>query len=327
MIHRIGAVISIPQGACSYYRSIGAFSKIKDITFELLEKGNWVNYSSIDILYMERPVLPSFIEGMRMAKSFNIPVWIDFDDDLFNVPKYNPAHTFYSKKETLESIVTACKLADMITVTSVKLQKVYSQFNKNVEVIPNAWNDINFPLDTNIISNKKIVNWRGSATHRNDLLEYKESLLKSVETRKDWHWSWIGKEHWMISDFIDDKQKISIDEMDIIQFFNVMKQLNPAIQIVPLKINEFNEAKSNIAWLEATYAGAVTIAPPMEQWNRPGIIRYQDMDHIYDEIIDTMSNDKKRKAMWRDSYEYIESELLLSKINKKRSEIIEKLIN
>jgi hypothetical protein len=51
------------------------------------------------------------------------------------------------------------------------------------------------------------------------------------------------------------------------------------------------------------------------------------MDHIYDEIIDTISNDKKRKAMWRDSYEYIESELLLSKINKKRSEIIERLIN
>jgi len=327
MIHRIGAVISIPQGACSYYRSIGAFSKIKNITFELLEKGNWVNYSSIDILYMERPVLPSFIEGMKMAKSFNIPIWIDFDDDLFNVPKYNPAHTFYSKKETLESIVNACRLSDIITVTSPKLQKVYSQFNKNVEVIPNAWNDINFPLNTNVISNKKIINWRGSATHRNDLLEYKESLLKAVSTKKDWQWSWIGKEHWMISDFIDDKQKISIEEMDIIQFFNVMKQLNPAIQIVPLKINEFNEAKSNIAWLEATYAGAVTVAPPMEQWDRPGIIRYQDMDHIYDEIVDAMNNEKKRKAMWKDSYEYIESELLLSKINKKRSEIIERLIN
>ena len=326
MIHRVGAVISIPQGACSYYRSIGAFSKIKDITFELLEKGNWVNYSSIDILYLERPVLPSFIEGMKMAKSFNIPVWIDFDDDLFSVPKYNPAHNFYSKQETLDCIITACRMADVITVTSVKLQKVYSKYNKNVVVIPNAWNDINFPFDMNALSNKKIINWRGSATHRNDLLEYKDSILKEVNTKKDWQWSWIGKEHWMISDFIEDKQKISLDEMDIIQFFNVMKQLNPSIHMVPLKINEFNEAKSNIAWLEATYAGAVTIAPPMEQWDRPGVIKYQDMDHIYDEIIDTMNNDKKRKAMWKDSIEFIDSELTLSKINKKRSEIIESLI-
>ena len=326
MIHRVGAVISIPQGACSYYRSIGAFSKIKDITFELLEKGNWVNYSSIDILYLERPVLPSFIEGMKMAKNFNIPVWIDFDDDLFNVPKYNPAHSFYSKQETLDCIITACRMADVITVTSVKLQKVYGKYNKNVVIIPNAWNDINFPFDMNALSNKKIINWRGSATHRNDLLEYKDSILKSVNTKKDWQWSWIGKEHWMISDFIEDKQKITLDEMDIIQFFNVMKQLNPSIHMVPLKINEFNEAKSNIAWLEATYAGAVTIAPPMEQWDRPGVIRYQDMDHIYDEIIDTMNNDKKRKAMWKDSIEFIDSELTLSKINKKRSEIIESLI-
>lgn len=326
MIHRVGAVISIPQGACSYYRSIGAFSKIKDITFELLEKGNWVNYSSIDILYLERPVLPSFIEGMKMAKSFNIPVWIDFDDDLFSVPKYNPSHNFYSKQETIDCIITACRMADVITVTSVKLQKVYGKYNKNVVVIPNAWNDINFPFDMNALSNKKIINWRGSATHRNDLLEYKDSILKAVNTKKDWQWSWIGKEHWMISDFIEDKQKISLDEMDIIQFFNVMKQLNPSIHMVPLKINEFNEAKSNIAWLEATYAGAVTIAPPMEQWDRPGVIKYQDMDHIYDEIIDTMNNDKKRKAMWKDSIEFIDSELTLSKINKKRSEIIESLI-
>ena len=326
MIHRIGAVISIPQGACSYYRSIGAFSKIKDIKFELLEKGNWVNYSSIDVLYLERPVLPSFIEGMKMAKNFNIPVWVDFDDDLFNVPKYNPAHSFYSKKETLDTIIMACKIADVITVTSEKLKNVYSKYNNNVEVIPNAWNDTNFPLDSNAFSNKKIINWRGSATHRNDLLEYKDSILKAVETKKDWQWSWIGKEHWMISDFIEDKQKISLDEMDIIQFFNVMRQLNPSIQLVPLKINEFNEAKSNIAWLEATYAGACTIAPPLEQWNRPGIIQYQDMDHIYDEIIDTMGNDKKRKAKWKDSLEFIESELVLSKINKKRSDIIHKLI-
>ena len=326
MIHRIGAVISIPQGACSYYRSIGAFSKIKNSSFEILEKGNWVNYSSIDILYLERPVLPSFIEGMKMAKSFNIPIWIDFDDDLFNVPKYNPAHTFYSKQETIECVITACKMANVITVTSEKLQKVYGKYNKNVVVIPNAWNDINFPFDTNAFSNKKIINWRGSATHRNDLLEYKDSILKAVNSKKDWQWSWIGKEHWMISDFIEDKQKITLDEMDIIQFFNVMRQLNPGIQIVPLKINEFNEAKSNIAWLEATYAGAVTIAPPMEQWNRPGIIRYQDMDHIYDEIIDTMINEKKRRAMWKDSMEFIESELSLSKVNQKRVEIIESLI-
>jgi hypothetical protein len=39
-----------------------------------------------------------------------------------------------------------------------------------------------------------------------------------------------------------------------------------------------------------------------------------------------MGNDKKRKAKWKDSLEFIESELVLSKINKKRSDIIHKLI-
>ena len=122
---RIGAVLSNPQGACSYYRSVGPFSKIKEVSFEFLEKGNWVNYSSLDVLYLERPVLPSFIEGIRMAKSFNIPVWVDFDDDLFDVPKYNPAYGFYSKDETRQSVIAAVSMSDIVTVTTPTLQKVF----------------------------------------------------------------------------------------------------------------------------------------------------------------------------------------------------------
>jgi hypothetical protein len=322
---RVGAVLSNPQGACSYYRSVGPFSKIKEVSFEFLEKGNWVNYSSLDVLYLERPVMPSFIEGIRMAKSFNIPVWVDFDDDLFDVPKYNPAYGFYSKDETKQSVIAAVSMADVITVTTPTLQKVFQKYNKNVIIIPNAWNNYNFPLQENF-SNKKIINWRGSATHRNDLLEYKDALLASAEARKDWKWSFIGKEHWMISDFIDDNQKMTFDEMDIIQYFNLMVNLNPGIQIVPLKINEFNKSKSNIAWLEGTAAGAVTLAPIMEQWERPGIVNFSSLDDLKEKITELQTNEKYRRAMYKASKNYIEENLLLNNVNKKRIEILNQLI-
>ena len=322
---RVGAVISTPQGACSYYRSVGPFSKIKGVSFELLEKGNWVNYSSIDVLYLERPVLPAFIEGMKMAKNFNIPIWIDFDDDLFNVPKYNPAFNFYNKGETIQIVVQAAQMADIITVTTPALVNLFGRYNKNVVMIPNAWNDYNFPLQDNF-SNKKIVNWRGSATHRNDLLEHKEAFLNAVNKKQDWKWSFIGKEHWMISDFIPDNQRLTFDEMDIIQFFNTMWSLNPGIQIVPLKVNTFNESKSNIAWLEGSTSGAVTIAPKMEQWERPGIINYSSNEELESLLFELQINDKYRKSSWKSSIAYIQENLLLSKINKIRYELLQTIV-
>lgn len=322
---KVGAVISTPQGACSYYRSVGPFSKLKGVSFDFLEKGNWVNYSSLDVLYLERPVLPTFIEGIKMAKSFNIPVWIDFDDDLFNVPKYNPAYGFYSKPEVQQSVITAASLADLITVTTPALQRIFSKYNQNTILIPNGWNNYNFPLQENF-SNKKIINWRGSATHRNDLLEYKDALLQSAENRKDWKWSFIGKEHWMISDFISEEQRLVFDEMDIIQYFNLMESLNPAIQIVPLKTNTFNDSKSNIAWIEGTAAGAVTVAPEMEQWKRPGIVNFSSLEELQQKISELQTNDKYRRAMWKQSKTFIEENLLLSNLNKKRMELLQKLV-
>lgn len=322
---RVGAVISTPQGACSYYRSVGPFSKLKGVSFELLEKGNWVNYSSIDVLYLERPVLPAFIEGMRMAKNFNIPIWIDFDDDLFSVPKYNPAYNFYSKPETLGTVVQAVQLADVVTVTTPSLVKVLSKYNSNVVEVPNAWNNYNFPLVDNF-SNKKVVNWRGSATHRNDLLEHKEALLSAVNKKQDWKWCFIGKEHWMISDFVPESQKLTYDEMDIIQYFNTMYHLNPGIQVVPLKVNTFNESKSNIAWLEGCVAGAVTVAPKMEQWLRPGVVNYSSNEELESVLLELQTNEKYRRSAWKSSRQHIEEHYLLSEVNKKRLQVLHSVL-
>ena len=47
------------------------------------------------------------------------------------------------------------------------------------------------------------------------------------------------------------------------------------LAVVPLKDNLFNHAKSNLAWIEATCAGAMTLAPDWPEWRRPGVSNYE----------------------------------------------------
>jgi hypothetical protein len=321
---RIGAVISAPLGACSYYRSVGPYSKIKNVVFNTLDKGNWSAYANIDLIYLERPVLGVFVEGIQLAKNFNLPVIIDFDDDLFNIPDYNPAHDFYEKPEIRDNIKRACQLANCITVTTPALKKLYSEWNDNVVIIENAWNNINFPIDRNEASDNRFINWRGSATHRNDLLEYKNAILKASDFKKDWCWSWMGKEHWMISDFV--KNKKLYDESEIIKYFNNLKELAPAIQMVPLHNNIFNESKSNISWIEATWAGAVTIAPNLPEWKRPGIFTFETSSEFFDIVMNLTKNPDVRHTAWLESKKFINENLLINEINKKRIAVINDLL-
>jgi hypothetical protein len=44
--------------------------------------------------------------------------------------------------------------------------------------------------------------------------------------------------------------------------------------MVPLHVSDFNRAKSNIGWIEAVHAGAITVAPDFQEWRRPGVINY-----------------------------------------------------
>lgn len=323
----IGATISSPGGACSFYRSVGPFSKIKEVSFSILKEGNWQTYSNLDIIYMERPVYDSFVDGAKMAKAFNLPLWIDFDDDLFEIPHYNPANEFFSDKNKKKNIEEICEIADVITVTTEKLKERFSQFNRNVIVVPNALNDFNFPIDIKNPSDNKIISWRGSGTHRGDLMEYRYPMIQSMEKNKDWIWAWFGDQYWMVSDDMDQSRIRKFTVQEIIRYFSVFHAIAPGVHVVPLKDNFFNRCKSNIAWLEATSAGAVTLGPAFEEWDHPGITRYESIEDFGEKLNMLCRDEKYRRKVWNSSLEYIKEHLLLSKVNQKRIAIINALLS
>jgi len=324
----------VPDGACCFYRSLGPLSKLQklnpNISIEHMQVVSWYTMTDADILFFERPQDKSYLEAIELAKDYNIPVWIDFDDNLFDLPDYNPGYSHYNKKNIREIVANCIKLADVVTVSTQAVKDAYEYLNPNIIVIENALNDYNFPLKK-VQQKFKTISWRGSNTHRRDLLSCSQGIFNIAEKYiKDWAWVFIGGkvngDLWYITDGV--KNHFNMKESDIITYHKYIKDLAPTIQIVPLVNNEFNKGKSNIAWIEGTWSGAATVAPNLPEFEKPGVINYNtEKDGSFEYTLEKLIKSTSfRDQKYNESFEYIHDNLLLSKINNKRLEVIKELL-
>lgn len=318
----------MPHSAVSYYRSIGTLSYLHklnpEIQIDIPKAISWSVLAGADILYLERPQQDNDLKALKLAKDFNAKIWVDFDDLLHEVPEYNPSYSFYKKTHALKNVEKAMEMADIITVSTQALHDYYYEMNNNIHVIENAHNDYQYKFNK-IEKTTDTINWRGSTTHRQDLLSVAENIFDIANRYEKWGWTLIGNDIWYIKDKI--KNHFNLGECDIVDFNKFILEVNAAIQIVPLLFSDFNRAKSNIGWLEGTYTGSVTVAPDLPEFNKPGCINYmQKIDSFGYYLEKAIKSKSYRQENYLKSYEYIKENLLLSKINLKRLEIIERIL-
>jgi hypothetical protein len=322
-------IVPDPTDATSYYRSISPFSHVKkevNIHFQFTDRVNWPVIKMADIVFMQRPCRNEDLQIAQMTKDNHKPLWVDYDDDLFTVQSDNPSYLVYNQPAIKKNITALLTMADVVTVTTEALKTAYSHLNKNIIVCPNG-------IDDDLIkdhelpkgSRKDTIMWRGSQTHERDLMSVADSVLKIAKAFDTFKWSFIGYNPWFITDQI---QNCGLDAgRDIPNYFKLLKDQAPGFFICPLADNIFNRSKSNIAWIEATYAGALCLAPNWPEWQKPGCLNYLDPKD-FEKSLDIMLYDKSNgaDAHVEQSWQYIKSELIVSKINHKRLNIIESLI-
>lgn len=315
-----------PGGGCSLYRGIGVLSKLNklqpDISSEYITGVGWHTLADGDILFLTRPVTDNYKQSIELAKNFGVKVWIDYDDCMAEIPPDNPAREGYARPSIQKNIKDCMELADVVTVTTQALKDYYSKIRKDIIVIENAFNDYNFKFER-IEKTKMIVNWRGSNTHRGDLLSVSKAIIETAQKHNNWVWSFLGNDTWYITDHI--MKKLKYKEMETVKYFHYIRQLTPAIQLVPLVFNVFNECKSNIGFQEATYSGAATVAPDMPEFRMPGISTYVDEKEFQEKLEKLIIDIRFRDEEYNKSYEYIKKNLMLSQVNKKRIEVIKQL--
>ncbi len=281
----------------------------KDFDYQVINNMDWNVSKSFDILYVQRPYEKSQLEAIKIAKLCRMPVWIDYDDDFLNTPMSNLSYP--KVLEGRETLIECIKLADLVTVSTNKLKDVYEMYSKNVFVINNTLDDSLLTLSPEYVTTRqRRILWRGWLNHRDDVKAYEDQIVAQIVKHSEYTFTFIGD---VFPAFAAYKNVEFLPEQGLLQYFQLLKKLEPCICMVPLESNAFNLAKSNIAWIEATYAGAITLAPNMEEWKQPGVSLYNSSKGDFGfKLNKLIENQEIWSPLWNHSATCIREKFLLS---------------
>ncbi len=322
------------RDATSFYRGLGPWQAIAksnpNIQFDYVDANailDWTEIYNYDLFFGQRLYSEDHCTNILSIRKMGKPVWIDYDDNLFEVPEDNPTFKAYMTVQHHKNIKFILNNSDIVTASTSDLCKVlieqtaYESLRTDMfYVIPNALHD-SFPLslpEQNVKSMRAL--WRGSITHENDIYQFKKQIINAA---RDWHFTFFGAKHHFITSEIDKSQYVYVEPKPLIYYFEFLQSRQWGISIVPLVDNNFNRCKSNINWIESTYAGAVTLAPDWPEWQKPGIINYKDADDLEEKL--AWIKPGGQDFNYQLSKNYINENLLLSQVNKKRLTILKKL--
>jgi hypothetical protein len=341
---RLAVSVSTPDGGVSLMRGLGPLNAMRreddrlEIVLPRLEDGRWKLswdwLGGCDALLLVAPNSAAHCQLAVKAKMMGLPVWVDWDDDLTCLPKYNPAADMFPPDAMRLNLPMLTRCADVVTVSTGEIQRrraaaVKPDEAKKIRVLPNASHWENFTGDRS-----KLITWRGWGNHDADIMDVLPAIAEVSKLPQfcNWKWFFMGEPGWRVMEALPPSEgKVTTPyeydpgfDKDPFLYMRALASLNPWLHIVPLQDNPFNRCRSNLAWIEATAAGALVLAPDWEEWQRPGVTTYTDADDFKVKLRQLIEAYKAHGVAGKvqESQEYIAKFLTLKALNQQRWEII-----
>lgn len=359
MVFRLGCVVPSLTDGTSFYRAAGPLQALErsmngDLRLEFGGTINWVYLRGIDALFMQRPFNNDHLRVAGFCAMQGKPLWVDYDDDLYAVPMQNPTHKMYGQKSVHNNITQILARADVVTVSTEALREKFARILERIVtsgdvdypdrqrsidkiiVLPNGYDAELFgysfrrwrePVE---VSNPLAL-WRGSHTHDADLSAYTMAISQAFTTSgTGWTMNFVGSPFWgtiqhLTEVGIANERVVITPPLDPIEYFHFLAAVKPSFVFTPLIDDSFNRAKSNIAWIEAAHAGAVCLGPKWSEWQRPGVVHYENPQSFMEAMQALLKGKIDTRSLVAESRRYIAENLTLEKLNRTRASIIERL--
>jgi len=218
----------------------------------------WAHFQKADVVVFQmvhtQAALDLFLamKEASAARGGKVPVLVEIDDNMLSTADYNPASSVYGPGSYFRDVaVKQFRAADGLIVSTPYLKEVYSELNKNIEVVQNS---LDFKVWRGLKRAKRPgirIGWAGGASHEGDLKIVEPVVHNILKKYRDVRFSFVHG----IPDFLR-----GIPRVECVTHFSRIDKY-PAflaargwdIGIAPLVDNAFNRGKSNLRWLE--YAG------------------------------------------------------------------------
>lgn len=240
----------------------------------------------------------------------NKPILSEIDDDILDVPEYNPAAPFLKSDSPLvEYALNQFKNSDGIITSTPYLKDVYSEFNDHIYVVPNSA-DVQ-KWDTAKRKNKKgiRIGWIGSGSHAQDIEILDKVIDPILAKNRDTKFVFVsnfGENNEALPGFLKNRKGVEIVSKwsPILKYPAHLAAQDFDIGLAPLRDNKFNRGKSNLRWLEYSALGIPCVASKVGHFKetlvhgKDGLLA--DGPEDFARHIQTLISDAKlRKAMGR----------------------------
>lgn len=310
---RILAVDSLKTDGVSYWRCVRPLTELQrthpniDVKF-VGENVTDRELMAADLVIMYRPVRSASLKFIETCKSlvFNTKVIVDIDDNLWRIPPGHPNEIDYlTFAENMRSIYS---MADGVWCSTPSLLDFTDSRDGRGTVIPNAILEKDLPDSPSRY--RGMACWRGSIAQFMDI--YSDEADSAFRDNHDKYNIWYFWGYWPYN-MRTEKTRYG-GYRDTAEYMSMLGTSGINVMWKPLADIEFNHAKSNIAWIEATMAGAICVT---NFAGRPG----------WEWAIDKFTNNEDFIAsQWAASREAIVKHYNLKKVNELRYESIIKTL-
>ena len=279
-----------------------------------------------DILLINR-----FIQGVELQtileykKKYGFKLVVDIDDYWH----LDPWHVLYKRYPT-QVIIDHIKAADLVTTTHDRLRDKVLEFNKNVEILPNAlpYGKDQF-TDARTESDKVRFIYAGSITHQKDIEILKNPLKRFIGYKGKIEFGLCGYDDnkftqdiwWRMIDAYTQGLELGYvrQALPVTEYMNFYNDADACL--VPLVDSTFNSMKSNLKLLEAACKKVPVIASNVHPYKDSPIIPINKQTDWFPAIKKVIEDSIYRSEKGLELYEWANENYNLHKINLKRKDI------
>jgi glycosyltransferase involved in cell wall biosynthesis len=239
----------------------------------------------IQIAVFQRPVGTLYLKALEDCRELGIKTVIELDDNLFDVPRHNPAGWVWRKKEIQKILKQALEESDQVIVSTkplgeaIRKEMEWSTSDK-IALCQNHLHEVAWGPD-HLLNNPSrhenggnvIIGWQGSTTHEVDFKECLPALKRILDENSNVRLRLFGDVPKSLRDTIDYNRFEWTGGVPYEMYPRKLVFCNFDIGLAPVTPSNFNICKSNIKWLEYAGAKIPTIASrvyPYEQAIRNG---------------------------------------------------------
>ncbi len=347
--------------------SAGCFNVRIDAPFkELMKRGHEVEYfirgqyeypeiKDFDIAVYSRHYGGDVFRGLWKARLDGVKVVYDIDDDVWNIPKMNPAHTTYESGRK-KDISGMCIEADLVTVSTEALKDVITKEigEKDIKVVPNGIDTERFTQRENKEGLR--IGWTGGGNHFEDI-DIILNVIKDLQKEYDFEFIIQGLtgNPWDADAYVTNlkltrgvlegaEELFNKKKMDVFKGFrnlknfkhvpfyppqmypDILRSMDMDIGLIPIIGHEFDKSKSIIKYLEYTATGTAVIASDREPYKCVETRVDNKYKKWYD-AIEKLINDKKLredlvKRAKKDLFPKYNVQAMADKLEKSYSELL-----